>query len=60
MSLVDPDELIVGEDGRNLLEKADNENGIDAITSTVISIGRDDSIELEWLEERMKKGRVHS
>jgi len=60
-------EASVGEDGRGLLEKAgrkgsfaDDGDGVDAILSTAISFGKDESMELERLEERMKKGCVRS
>ena len=36
----------------------DDENEIDAIICTAILFGRDESIDLKRLEERMKKGCV--
>jgi len=62
LSIVDPDgpEAIVGKDGRSLLEKVDDKNGIDAITSTAILFGKDESMELEWFEERIKRVCVQS
>ena len=60
-------EAIVGENGWILLEKAgrkgsfaDDGDGVDVIMCTAISFGKDESMDLERLEERMNKDCVQS